>query len=175
MMRVAVTGVPKIGKSTLCMKIVDALRNRGIPVGGMTSGEILERGTRVGFEIVDIESGRRGVLAHINQKQGPGVGKYRVNLDDLNRVGAQAIRDAVSPGAVLIVVDEIGPMELHSEKFVEAVETAITSEKEMLVSLHRSANHRLAGRIRKEFEVYELTVENRDKITDPILQRILGL
>ena len=173
MLRIAVTGVPKIGKSTLCMKVVNALRNKGVPVGGMTSGEILERGTRVGFEIVDIWSGRRGVLAHINQKSGPGVGKYRVNLDDLDSVGAQAIKDAVLSDAVLTVVDEIGPMELHSEKFIAAVETAIASEKEMLVSLHRSAKHRLTERIRKEFEVYELTMENRDEIADAVLRRII--
>ena len=173
MMRIAVTGAPRIGKSTLCMKVINALRNEGIQIGGMTTGEILERGGRVGFEIVDIQSGKRGVLAHVNQNFGPSIGKYRVNLEGMNSVGVQAIKDAVSSNAGLIVVDEIGPMELHSKKFIEVVKIAIASERKMLVSLHRRAEHELARRIREEFEVYEITKENRDGMADLITQSLL--
>jgi len=102
------------------MKTVDALKERGYTVGGMISREVREGGTRIGFEILDLASSRRRWLAHINQKTGPKVGKYRVNIEDLNTVGAQAIIEAVEK-CELIVIDEIGPMELVSEKFKEAV------------------------------------------------------
>jgi len=44
----------------------------------------------VGFEIVDVSAAKVGCLASVNQKEGPQVGKYRVNLIDLDSIGAQA-------------------------------------------------------------------------------------
>jgi nucleoside-triphosphatase len=48
------------------------------------------------------------------------LGKYRVRLDDLDQIGAQAVENALNSD--LIIVDEIGPMELSSGRFVIAVE-----------------------------------------------------
>jgi nucleoside-triphosphatase len=84
-----------VGKTTVLMKVVNALKERGICVGGMISREVREGGMRAGFEILDLSGGGRGWLAHVNQKDGPQIGKYRVNIRDLNDVGAEAILAAV--------------------------------------------------------------------------------
>ena len=49
---------------------------------------------------------------------GPQLGKYRVRLDDLDSVGAKAVENALNSD--LIIVDEIGPMELSSRRFILA-------------------------------------------------------
>ncbi|MGB9756831.1 MAG: nucleoside-triphosphatase, partial [Candidatus Bathyarchaeales archaeon] len=122
------TGSPGIGKTTVLLKVVEALKGKGYSVGGMISREVRSCGARVGFEILDLCSNRRGWLAHVNQKVGPQVGKYRVNLNDLDGVGAEAILKAVRECDV-IAVDEIGPMELFSERFRVAVGKAFESGK----------------------------------------------
>jgi len=86
-----ITGSPGSGKTTVLLNAIEALKVRGYSVGGMISREVRTCGTRVGFEILDLSNGRRGWLAHVNQKQGPRVGRYHVNLDDLNNIGARAI------------------------------------------------------------------------------------
>jgi predicted ATP-dependent serine protease len=53
------TGNPDVGKITVLMKVVNALKKRGIHVGGMISREVREGGTRIGFEILELSSGRR--------------------------------------------------------------------------------------------------------------------
>ncbi len=136
------TGPPSVGKTTVLMKVVKALKERGISVGGMISREVREGGRRVGFEILDLSSGRRGWLAHVNQKNGPQVGKYRVNIEDLNSIGAQAITEAVEK-CEAIAIDEIGPMELFSERFKGAVRKALESHKLVLAVVHWKAKDTL--------------------------------
>jgi len=55
-----VTGQPGIGKTTIVIKVVDMLRMKGFKVGGMMTREVREEGRRVGFEVMDIASGRTG-------------------------------------------------------------------------------------------------------------------
>jgi len=98
------------------------------------------------------------------------VGSYHVNLEDLNNIGVAAIKKAM--GSDLIIIDEIAPMEFKSPEFIKAVEEALGSDKNMLVVLHQKSNHPIAERIRREFLVYTVTLENRESVVSEIADRI---
>jgi nucleoside-triphosphatase len=166
------TGSPGVGKTTVLMKTVSALKEKGCCVGGMISREAREGGTRVGFEILDLSSGRRGWLAHVNQKSGPQVGKYRVNLEDLNSIGAQAVTEAVE-NCDVVAVDEVGTMELFSAKFKEAVQKALKSRKPVLAVVHGKARDKLINeaKSRQDSETFAVTQENRNKLPETITQK----
>lgn len=168
------TGPPSVGKTSVLMKVVDALRKREICVGGMISREVREGGTRVGFEILDLTSSRRGWLAHVNQKNGPQIGKYRVNIEDLNSIGAQAIAEAVE-NCEVIVIDEIGPMELFSEKFKKTVRKALESQKLVLAVVHWKAQDPLIAEAKKreDTETTSVTLENRESLHRQITEDAL--
>jgi len=168
------TGNPGVGKTTLLMKAVSALKEKGCCVGGMISREARENGARVGFEILDLSNGRCGWLAHVNQKAGPNVGKYRVNMNDLNSVGAQAVAHAVANCAV-VAIDEIGPMELFSAKFKEATQKALESSKPVLAVVHWKAHDKLINeaRSRQDSATFTVTQENRNKMPNIITQKTL--
>jgi nucleoside-triphosphatase len=169
------TGNPGVGKTTVLMKTVNALKERGFCVGGMVSREVREGGARVGFEIQDIASSRRGWLAHINQKGGPQVGKYRVNIEDLNAIGAQAVSDAVE-NCKVVAIDEIGPMELFSEKFKDAAWKALDSPKLVIAVVHWKAKDRLIGAAKKreDAEIITVTLENREKLDQQVTEKALA-
>ena len=165
-----VTGSPGVGKTTVLLRVVEALKARGYSVGGMVSREVRSCGKRVGFEVLDLADGRRGWLAHVSQKSGPQVGKYRVNLEDLNSIGAKAIMEAVDKCDV-IAIDEIGPMELFSEKFKEAVKRAVESGKLVVGVVHWKARDRLIEEVKKreDTEAFVVTSENRNKLHETII------
>jgi nucleoside-triphosphatase len=152
------------------LKTVDALKARGYSVGGVISREARVGWARVGFEILDLGSGSRGWLAHVNQKSGPSVGKYRVNLEDLEDIGANAIVNAAENFDV-VAIDEIGPMELFSEKFKEAVRRAVEGGKLVVGVVHWKARDRLIDEVksREDTEVILVTSENRDKLHETII------
>jgi len=164
--RIAITGAPGVGKSTVCRKIIEM---SGFKAGGMLSSDLRVSGVRVGFELRDIAAGRVGILAHV-KGTGPTLGKYHVNLEDLNSIGVNAIRNAITTG--FVVIDEVGPMELKSREFIHAVENAVNSRAGMLVVLHQKSQHPIVERIRKEFEVFTVTLENRDLLAKKIAEKL---
>ncbi len=166
-----VTGPPGIGKTTILTKMVGILKLKGFKVGGMLSREIRQNGVRVGFEIQDLGSERHGWLAHVGQQNGPQIGKYRVNLADLDAVGSYAIANAVEKSDI-VVIDEIGPMELFSKNFREAIEVALKSLKTVIAVVHWKAQDELVDKMKKveEAKIFIVTLENRDKL-DQIISR----
>lgn len=166
------TGKPGVGKTTVLTKNVDALKAEGYTVGGMLSREIREGGARVGFALLDIGSGRCGWLAHVNQKSGPQLGRYRVNIEDLNGIGAQAILAAVE-NCDFVAIDEVGPMELFSALFKEAVRKALESRKLVVAVVHWKWSDSVIreARERADAELITVTVENREKLNEAIVEK----
>jgi len=168
------TGSPGIGKTTVLLRVVDALKARGNSVGGMISREVRSCGARVGFEILDLTTNRRGWLAHVNQKSGPQIGKYRVNIEDLDNLGIASIAVAAE-NFDIVAIDEIGPMELYSEKFKEAVKKAVESGKVVVGTIHWKAKDEFIDEIktRKDAEIYMVTYENRGELHKNIIQKVI--
>ncbi|MFQ6086412.1 MAG: NTPase [Candidatus Bathyarchaeia archaeon] len=169
-----VTGRPGIGKTSVLLRAVEELKTKGYKIGGMISREVREKGVRIGFEIIDFYSGRRGWLAHVNQPVGPKVSKYKVNLNDLDIIGAGSIRDAVK-NAQIILIDEIGPMELFSQAFREAVVEAMNSGKPLLGTIHFRARDPLINLIRNrdDAEIIEVTYENRAHLHNILIDKVM--
>ncbi len=168
------TGPPRIGKTTIVLRVIEELKFKGAKIGGMISQEILEGKIRVGFKIIDLETNREGLLAHVKQRNGPRVGKYRVCLKDLNEIGAKAILRACKR-ANLIVIDEIGPMELYSKEFKGAVLEALNSDKIVLGTIHYRARTAFIDSIKKreDINLIEVTYSNRNKLPEIIVREIM--
>jgi nucleoside-triphosphatase len=169
------TGAPGVGKTTVLIKAVDALKAKGISVGGMISREARAGNVRIGFEIIDLTNSKHGWLAHVNQRTGPQVGKYHVNLEDLDNIGAQAIMQALEKCDV-IAIDEIGPMEMFSQKFKQAVKQALESKKLVLAVVHAKARDPLIAEAkqREDAEIFTVTLANRDMLAEEITKRTLA-
>jgi len=169
-----ITGRPSIGKTTVLLRAADALKEKGYRVMGMISREVREGGSRVGFELVDYSTGRRGWLAHVNQPVGPQVSRYRVNLEDLDNIGAESIREAAT-NAQVIIIDEVGPMELFSQHFKEAVSEALNSQKAVLGTIHFRARDPLIQTIiaREDTEILEVNYENRQSLHNLIIDKAI--
>ena len=171
------TGPPRVGKTTIVIQVAERLRRLGYKVGGMISQEIREHGRRVGFKVVDLGKGREGVLAHINQSHGPRVSKYRVNLRDLEEIGVKAIERALDEDDV-VIIDEVGKMELFSRKFVEVVERALRSGKPVLGTVHLRSFHPLARKIREgrvpNSKVIVVSLKNRERLAEEIFKELLS-
>jgi nucleoside-triphosphatase len=169
-----VTGPPGIGKTSVLLRSVNGLKSRGHEIGGMISRDVREGGVRVGFEIMDFSTGQRGWLAHVNQPTGPKISKYRVNLTDLEAIGVSSILDAIR-NADIIIVDEIGPMELFSSGFKDAVIQAVESDKPVLGTIHFGLRNSFVSSLknREDAEIFEVTYENRETLHNLIIDKVV--
>jgi len=168
--RIAITGRPGVGKTTLIERVLDRLP---VSAGGMLTVEIRKCGHRVGFAIRDIATGETGVLAHVHHRDGPKVGRYTVDLASVRETGIGAIDRAIE-SAGLVVIDEIGPMELASPAFVPAVERALACSKPLLISTHANADCPIAHRVRQELDLFRVKLGNRDRLVEEIVDRLVS-
>ena len=160
------TGKPGTGKTAI---IREAVTKTKIKAGGFYTEEIRVGGVRQGFRIVTID-GQEAVLAHVNISSPYQVSRYKVDIDSLNRLGVSALRQALE-GNDLIVVDEIGKMELLSPRFREVVLQAIESGKRVLGTIMLNS-HPFADEVKRHPEVKTLMVTraNHGEVLKEVLE-----
>jgi len=159
------TGSPGTGKTTI---IKEMLARSKKSAGGFYTEEIRVQGIRYGFRIVTLD-GESATLAHINIHSPYQVSKYGVDLDGLERVAVPAIQRAVQKHDI-VIIDEIGKMELFSECFRRAVIEAIHSEKLVLGTIMLKS-HSWADKI-KQYPAVELILvdrANRRQVLEQVL------
>ena len=126
-----------------------------IKAGGFYTEEIRNEGIRLGFRLVTLD-GQQAILAHTDFSKRYRVGKYGVNIDNLDKVGVPAIQRAAEKSD-LIIVDEIGKMELFSSGFRDTVLATINSGKRVLGTIMLDANP-WADAIKRQPQVNLVTV-----------------
>ena len=162
------TGQPGTGKTAL---IKEALARTRVKAGGFYTEEIRTGGIRQGFRIVTLD-GQEAILAHVDISSPYQVSKYRVDTDSLNRVGVSALRQTLKESD-LVIIDEIGKMELLSPQFKEAVTQAINSGKKVLGTIMLNP-HPFADEIKRhpKAEVLLVTRDNRTEVMKRVLDWI---
>jgi len=160
------TGRPGTGKTSLIKQVV---AHRVGNAGGFYTEEIRRRGTREGFRLVTLD-GESAILAHVNIHSPYRVSKYGVDIDALEQVGIPALNKAAQQ-CDLVVIDEIGKMELFSVNFRETVSRIIDSGKRVLGTIMLNPNPQ-ADAIKRHPQVTLITV-TRDNYQQ-VLEQLLG-
>jgi nucleoside-triphosphatase len=160
------TGGPGVGKTSLIKQAIGKAQGRA---GGFFTEEIRAGGVRQGFRIITLD-GRSAILAHVDIESPYRVSKYGVDIEGLDEVGVAALREAIQV-CDLVVIDEIGKMELFSPHFKEAVLAAINSNKRVLGTIMLSS-HPWADEIKRHPNVALITLSrmNRGQVLEQVLQ-----
>jgi nucleoside-triphosphatase len=168
-LKILLSGMPGSGKSTVVQNVIKSLKERGCKVGGIITPEIRKDGRRIGFKVVDVYSGKEGTLASIGFKSKYRVSKYGINLQDFERIALPAL-DFARKNCDLTIVDEIGRMELFSEKFKEKVHEILISDKPVLAVVHRNFIHYYE----KYGKLLWVNREKIEKITKELIEKFRG-
>ena len=125
---------------------------------------------RVGFKLVTLD-GAEAVFAHVDFKSAERIGKYRLDLAALEAVGVKALREAVR-GRRVVVIDEIGPMEIRSALFRDAVIEALDSGAPVLATIvARSLPFTDAIKKRSDVTLIEIRLDNRERLVSELPDR----
>ena len=155
------TGLPGCGKSTIIEKVVQRI-NR--PSTGFFTREIRNRGRRVGFSITTLD-GKHGKLAHIDIRSRIRVGRYGVNLQDINKIAVPSL--IPENENVIVVVDEIGKMECFSSLFRQILIKILDSTNTVVGSISLKGDAFIdAIKRRPDTLLISVSEKNRDYLVD---------
>jgi nucleoside-triphosphatase len=156
-----------VGKTTLVQKIIE--RMGSLNMSGFYTTEIRSKGTRMGFQLFGL-NGNHGTLAHVDIHSRHRVGKYGVNTDGFETF--LKTLDLMNLAVELIVIDEIGKMELFSSCFRRLVCEVISSDKQVLASIPVKGSEFIQKiKKRPDIRLFEVTQDNRDHLIDEIMER----
>ena len=162
--RILLSGRPGCGKTTLIQRLVDLI-GPGRCVGFYTE-EVRERGRRIGFDVVTLD-GRRGPLARVGSA-GPRVGRYAVDVGSFERLALSSLEAAESdrPQRKVLVLDEIGKMELLSARFVALLRGILDDPLRPILGTVLAGRHPVVEPIRRrgDVRIVQVGTENRDRI-----------
>ena len=166
-MNVLLTGPPRSGKSTLIQKVAGRIKR---PITGFFTRELKEKGRRVGF-LIETLDGKTGLLAHQNIISNYRVGKYGVNLEDLDRIAVPAMIPCGANQVVLI--DEIGKMECFSPLFKKTLLSVLSAENQVIGSIAIKGDRFIqAIKNRDDVTLISITGDTRDLALELFLQEI---
>ena len=168
--KILLEGRPGSGKTTVAARLADLLRERGVEVRGFFTREVREHRRRVGFTVEALDGGD-ATLAHVDLEGPPRVGKYGVDLASFERVALPAL-DEPARGAV-VLVDELGKMELASKRFCEAILSLFDGPADVVATVH-IFRHPLTDSLKRraDVELVRVTQANRDALPEAIAERV---
>ena len=168
--RILLEGRPGSGKTTVARRLVELLRAGGVPTTGFTTEEIREGIRRLGFRVEAI-GGPGATLAHVTFPGPPRVGKYGVDLDAFERIALPPLERSEAGGVVII--DELGKMELASDRFREAVNALFDRGPALVATVH-TFRHPVtdALKARPDVEVLRISRTNREALPDALARRL---
>ncbi|XP_039429896.1 nucleoside-triphosphatase THEP1 [Culex pipiens pallens] len=184
---ILITGMPGVGKTTIMRHVGTELQRRAIAFDGFYTEELRSSsGERSGFDIVTFD-GKRAPLARTSDsiRNAPAknrVGKYTVCVTEFESVALPAL--AIRSTANLLLLDEIGKMELKSRPFedrLQQIVDAVTAPPEgrlkFVATVPLKASLNIVERLKRTpgVQLFHVTVSNRDKMRQDILEAVVRM
>ena len=128
----------------------------------------------MGFKIITL-AGEEAMLSHVNIASPFRVGRYGVDLPGFERVGVGSLERALRERRI-ILVDEIGKMELFSRRFREIFLEALEASTPLVATIMARPNP-FADRVKERPDtlLLEATRENRSGLPETILDLLKSM
>lgn len=161
-MKILLTGRPRSGKTTLLQALI-----KDVPAKqGLVAAEVRKDGERIGFDLQD-NQGRIAPLARIDTPTEHTVGRYSVDIASLD--------DFIDPLFAyqpdeLLYIDEIGHMQLFSEKFRRLIKNYLDSDHDLIGTISYIYKYPFITEVRRRDDVLlcVATPENRDDLKESL-------
>ncbi|MFZ5940483.1 MAG: nucleoside-triphosphatase [Bacteroidota bacterium] len=165
------------GKSTFARELISLIRKEGISAGGFISDGLQVGDNRTGFDLYNIESRERTLLARIPPMPENWIrfGRFAFNPEAFDRANSE-ITAMLEKKTELILLDEIGPLELKNEGLTPGLEALLNEGRTVGLLVVREA---LADKVIKKWNLRNVTMinireTNPEQAAGIILEKVLN-
>eukprot|EP00667_Euglena_gracilis_P022236 EG_transcript_24665 len=181
-MAVLITGLPGVGKTTLLLRTLELLQQAhpGLQLEGFVTEEVRGPRGRLGFNLRDLQRNTTVPLARLTEAGGPPlpqVGRYSVYVRDFEQLALPILRAAQRPGTTpeprVVLVDEIGKMELNSRAFVTEMRALLTSGAVVVATVAEKGGGLIAeAKALPGVRLVTVTAANRDALPAEVVRLV---
>ena len=188
MVNVLLTGERQVGKTTVCRQVAELARGLGYGPAGVLTPVILDKdGFPVARHALMVSDGEQRLLAQANsdlEKRNPKLskgapprtGRYSFDAGVFSWVIAR-LQGAISQGCDLLIVDEIGPLELEQGRGLAPLLSDLSTEKlpPLLLVVRPELTEQLQRRLPDiPFHTFTVTQENRQALPNAIVKELFA-
>ena len=175
---IILTGETGSGKTTCAAAVVELLRQRGVKVGGVLATGLLHESRRSGFDITDLSTGRTVPLCR--EGEAGSAAEQRWGRFTFAHEGLELGREALTvrgPSADVVVVDEVGPLELAGGGWAAALDELAAGFRGGILVDRRLA---VVGAVRARWgaastPVCQVGVDRPERVADIVVERLKAL
>lgn len=159
------TGLPGIGKTTIIKKVIEKIERSTC---GFFTTEIRVGENRVGFSVKTL-FGMEGVLAHKEFKSKYRMGSYGISVTGFEKIVSRELERCLR-GHSIIIIDEIGKMELFSRRFQELVLICLDAPNPVLGTIMHGY-HPFVEKVKKreDVKIFEVDKQNRNQMVNILM------
>jgi nucleoside-triphosphatase THEP1 len=131
------TGDSGAGKSTLALELARQLKRLGVSVAGLAAPGLWDSGVRAGFDLIDLSREEsRPLCRRVGPSTWPQAGPFRFSPEAV-AFGLRAL--AEGEDADVLIIDEIGPLELGGRGWAEALDRLSRKRRKPMIWVVRPA------------------------------------
>jgi len=162
-MVIIVTGDTGTGKTTVCYRLIEIMQNQGYSCGGVLTYKSGDES----IVIESIQSGETEILAGTSDAfDGPHTPKYSFNTEGIN-FGIREIENGVYSS--ILVVDEMGHLELEGEGFTNVIELIKTRKiNNCVLVIRKGLLSSFVVLLDIEPFIFDTRLDNRDQLPEMI-------
>jgi iron complex transport system ATP-binding protein len=159
------------GKTSACQRLAERARARELSVGGIVAPAVHEAGEFVGYDLVDLASTRSARLATVGDAGVENVGRFQFLAEGL-ALGRSALEQAAQTAHQLVIVDEVGPLELGGAGWARQLDVLAGRRGFMLFTVRRSLADQVARRWGASAEAQVDLAQEGNAAVDVLMERI---
>jgi nucleoside-triphosphatase THEP1 len=175
---VLLTGERQVGKTTVCRKVAELVRGLRYGPAGVLAPALLDKdGLPVAYHALMVSDGEQRLLARTNGNLGgPRTGRYSFDANVFSWV-VERLRGAISQDCNLLIVDEIGPLELEQGRGLAPLLSDLSAGRHPRLLL--VVRPELTAQLHEQlpaipFRTFTVTQDNRQTLADAIVEELLA-
>jgi nucleoside-triphosphatase THEP1 len=121
------------GKTTLVKELIENLKRKNIRIGGIYTQKIFENEERIGYDVVDAKTNTAEIFLRINHCETcKKIGIFSIFSDGVKK-GKESLHPEKTADDQLVVIDEVGMLELNGKGWAKQLNNLIQSGKNHLL------------------------------------------
>jgi len=171
---IIITGHIGQGKTTQVQKLVQSLMMENVPVAGIFSPRIMANDTTIGYDIIDAATFKRAHLLIKSDEPGKEkIGQYAI-LADGYRTGTDALKRSTREEFKVIVIDEIGQLELDNKGWAGNLDHIFnTTKSNLILAIRENFTEQVIQKWRlKNYILFHLSDSDDQMIRNYLIQSL---